>query len=202
MKTMVVAAVAVCGVVGAAEAATTTFISTYEGTNGSLPTVCDPGYCYVPMGGGSLFYYDPPAPEGATLSAVTISYTLSFTSSADFLYVDPFAQFGPLSLVSTAVMSPPGSLNFEGFVSAPLDALPLLAETSPSFTLVSVIAGTVEDYEEDVVSQIDFGVTYSARLVYTYTLDEPSPVPLPASALLLLAGLGGLALVRRRSASA
>lgn len=48
-----------------------------------------------------------------------------------------------------------------------------------------------------------FGLGNSANASATVTLiDAPAPVPLPASALLLIAGVGGLAAIRRRQAKA
>jgi len=67
-------------------------------------------------------------------------------------------------------------------------------------TSLSVFAGA-ELVTGDVLGsaeQIDFLSNPGAFSLATITISEVAPIPLPASALLLLSGLGGIAVSRRR----
>ena len=65
----------------------------------------------------------------------------------------------------------------------------------------------LSDTDTSVINSTFSGLTNSPNSIATagstravFTRLDPAPIPLPASALLLVAGLGGLAMMRRRAA--
>ena len=82
-----------------------------------------------------------------------------------------------------------------GFGSDPLDANTPLPDDPFSATAFS----TILDPNEEITFFVRLG-----EITPTYNIDisvKPSPIPVPAAGFLLLGGLGGLALMRRRKTS-
>jgi hypothetical protein len=92
-----------------------------------------------------------------------------------------------MGTVSGNVIGAPGSVTFFTFGTPGAGGIPLLISSDLAAALSSIF-----DLGEDIdLTGVEFGIANTS----------PTPVPVPAALPLLLAGLGGLALMRRKRAA-
>ena len=118
-------------------------------------------------------------------------------------YIDIKVMFAGLEFSDHASGSASYNCGFFCYVTAiAVATIDVSGDVYPDFGLVSGVGpGTLP---VDLTFSFDpWADSHYATLAVTYTYDEPvAPVPLPAAGGLMLAGLGGLALLRRRTGAA
>ena len=126
--------------------------------------------------------------SNAGISAIigTLTQDLVVTQTYTALGSGTSAAFGPFGPTSTASAT---STNFAAFESGPI-----------STTITTATGTTVIGGGGNITNNINTKAGATLTVVYTYTpAVVPPPVPEPASLMLVLAGMAGTLLLRRRS---